>query len=301
MFQLLHGRLRARPAARPSADTGGLAWPTRCNLTDRKLGAARCPGDSGKLMTTQDKPRLVVVDDDASLREMLADYLGKYGFDVVGAADGRALDACLAEKPADLILLDINMSGEDGFAIARRLRAAGRVPILMVSAADEVIDRVVGLEIGADDYVTKPFDLRELRARIGVILRRVAGDGKIVLAAEAPAGAPSSPQQKSLTPFGKAALDVDGRCLIHVDGKEEPLTAMEFDLLYVFSQNPHRVLSRDRLLNLAHHRGNEPFDRSIDIRVARIRRKVEIDPAKPQVIKTIRGAGYIYVPPKRSA
>jgi DNA-binding response OmpR family regulator len=249
----------------------------------------------------QYKPRLVVVDDEATLREMLADYLGKHGFDVVVAADGRALDACLAEKPADLILLDINMSGEDGFAIARRLRAASRVPILMVSAADEVIDRVVGLEIGADDYVTKPFDLRELRARIGAILRRVAGGGQIVLPAEAPADASSSPQPKSLTPFGKVALDVDGRCLIHVDGKEEPLTAMEFDLLYVFSQNPHRVLSRDRLLNLAHHRDNEPFDRSIDIRVARIRRKVEVDPAKPQVIKTVRGAGYIYVPPKRPA
>jgi DNA-binding response OmpR family regulator len=261
------------------------------------LGAALCQGDSGKPMTTQDKPRLVVVDDEASLRDMLADYLGKHGFDVALAADGRALDACLAEQPADLILLDVNIPGEDGFAIARRLRAVSQVPILMVTAAEEVIDRVVGLEVGADDYVTKPFDLRELRARIRAILRRAGMGSQIVLPAAA--AAPADAEPKALTSFGKVMLDVDGRCLIHTDGKQEPLTAMEFDLLYVFSQNPHRVLSRDRLLDLAHHRENEPFDRSIDIRITRIRRKIEIDPAKPQVIKTIRGAGYIYVPPKR--
>jgi len=267
------------------------------------LGAALCQGDSGKSMTIQEKPRLVVVDDEASLREMLADYLGKHGFDVALAADGRALDACLAERPADLILLDVNIPGEDGFAIARRLRAAGSVPILMVTAAEDVVDRVVGLEVGADDYVTKPFDLRELRARIRAILRRAGMTSQIVLPPEvaATAPAPADDAPRSLTPFGKVMLDVEARCLIHVDGKQEPLTAMEFDLLYVFSQNPHRVLSRDRLLDLAHHRENEPFDRSIDIRITRIRRKIEIDPAKPQVIKTIRGAGYIYVPPKGPA
>ncbi len=249
-------------------------------------------------MTTPNLPRLVVVDDEASLRELLADYLGKHGFIVDTAADGRALDACLDEGPASLILLDVNLPGEDGFAIARRLRASSTVPILMVTAAEDVIDRVVGLEIGADDYVTKPFDLRELRARIGAILRR-AGMSQIVLPADAPAVAQPSSEPKRLSPFGRVMLDVDARCLVHIDGKEEPLTAMEFDLLYVFSQNPHRVLSRDRLLNLAHNRDNEPFDRSIDIRITRIRRKIEVDPAKPQVIKTIRGAGYIYVPPKR--
>ena len=251
-------------------------------------------------MTTLDKPRLVVVDDEASLRDMLADYLGKHGFEVATAADGRALDALLAERPADLMLLDVNVPGEDGFAIARRLRATSNVPILMVTAAEDVIDRVVGLEVGADDYVTKPFDLRELRARIRAILRRAGMNSRITLPPEAPAPAAET-GPKVLTPFGKVMLDVDGRCLIHVDGKQEPLTAMEFDLLYVFSQNPYRVLSRDRLLDLAHHRENEPFDRSIDIRITRIRRKIEIDPAKPQVIKTVRGAGYIYVPPKGPA
>jgi DNA-binding response OmpR family regulator len=250
-------------------------------------------------MTTQDTPRLIVVDDEASLREMLADYLGKHGFAVAVAADGRALDSRLAEGPADLILLDVNMPGEDGFAIARRLRASSKVPILMLTAAEDVVDRVVGLEVGADDYVTKPFDLRELRARIRAILRRTSGNAP----AAAPAEAASQPvdQPRSLIYFGKVALDIEARCLVYGDGMQEPLTAMEFDLLHVFSQNPHRVLSRDRLLNLAHHRDNEPFDRSIDIRITRIRRKIEIDPAKPQVIKTVRGAGYLYVPPKRPA
>ena len=216
------------------------------------------------------------------------------------AADGRALDAALAERPVDLVLLDVNIPGEDGFAIARRLRAASNVPILMVTAAEDVIDRVVGLEVGADDYVTKPFDLRELRARIRAILRRAGMASQIVLpagrGARAGRGRAAEPH-----PLRQGHARRRGRCLVHVDGKQEPLTAMEFDLLYVFAQNPHRVLSRDRLLDLAHHRENEPFDRSIDIRITRIRRKIEVDPAKPQVIKTIRGAGYIYVPPKRPA
>jgi len=258
-------------------------------------------GDSDQQMTTPEKPRLVVVDDEASLRELLADYLGKHGFTVEMAADGRALDTLLAERPADLILLDVNMPGEDGFSIARRLRAVSNVPILMVTAAEDVIDRVVGLEIGADDYVTKPFDLRELRARINTILRRAGASGKIVVSPGASAPQPPSVEPRNLAAFGKVTLDIEARCLIHGDGTEEPLTAMEFDLLHVFWQNPHRVLSRDRLLNLAHNRDNEPFDRSIDIRITRIRRKIEIDPAKPQVIKTIRGAGYIYVPPKSPA
>ena len=242
------------------------------------MGAALCQGNSGKLMATQDKPRLVVDDDEASLRDTLADYLGKHGFDVALAADRRPRAPGQGARAADLILLDVNTPGEDGFAIARRLRATSNIPILMVTAAEDVIDRVVGLEVGADDYVTKPFDLRELRARIRAILRRAGMAGQIVLPAEA-APAPAAVEPKSLAPFGKVVLDVEGRCLVHVDGKREPLTATEFDLLYVFSQNPHRVLSRDRLLDLANRRDNEPFDRSIDIRVTRIRRKIEIDPA----------------------
>lgn len=244
-------------------------------------------------MTTT-APRLIIVDDEAPLREMLADYLGRHGFAVRTADSGHALDACLAEEPIDLVLLDVNMPGEDGLAIARRLRAAGGPPIMMLTAADDVVDRVVGLELGADDYVTKPFDLRELRARVRAVLRRSAAPAERA-APVAPGAAPAA----ATVPFGKVSLDLDARCLVDADGRVEPLTAMEFDLLHVLAQNPHRVLTRDRLLDLAHNRDSDPFDRSIDIRITRIRRKVEIDPSKPEVIKTVRGAGYIYVPPKR--
>lgn len=239
------------------------------------------------------QPSLIIVDDEADLRAMVAEYLGKQGFSVATANGGAELDARLEEGKPDLILLDVNMPGEDGFSIARRVRGRTDIPIIMLTAAEEVVDRVVGLEIGADDYITKPFDLREVRARIRSVLRRVRLKASAAPEA-APAGQPPAPR----APFGRVWLDLDGRCLVRPDGEQEMLTAMEFDLLAAFARNPHRVLSRDRLLDLAHHRGWEPFDRSIDIRVTRIRKKIEVDPAKPQVIKTVRGAGYIYVPSK---
>ena len=232
--------------------------------------------------------RLMVVDDEPGLRTMIADYLRRHGFTVDAAADGTGLDACLEKGMPDLLILDVNMPGEDGFAIARRIRARSDVPILMLTAADVVVDRVVGLELGADDYVTKPFDLRELRARIQAVLRR-----NLRVADPSPAQ-PSS----SAVRFGDLLLDLDARQLVQADGSEVALTAMEFDLLAAFAANPNKVLSRERLLDLAHNRGSEPFDRSIDIRVTRIRRKVERDPAKPELIKTMRGAGYMFVPRK---
>jgi two-component system phosphate regulon response regulator OmpR len=183
------------------------------------------------------------------------------------------------------------MPGEDGLAIARRIRARSAVPILMLTAATDIVDRVVGLEVGADDYVTKPFDLRELRARVRALLRR----------SETLASPASLPPQESTTrliQFGPVMLDTDGHQLLQTGGEVIALTSMEFDLLNAFAQNPNRVLTRDRLLDLAHHRGNEPFDRSIDIRIARLRRKIEPDPSKPQVIKTIHGSGYMFVSPK---
>ncbi len=231
--------------------------------------------------------RLVIVDDEPELRAMVAEYLCRHGYDVRNAAGGDELDACLADGMPDLLILDVNMPGEDGFAIARRIRARGDVPIVMLTAADEVVDRVVGLELGADDYVTKPFDLRELRARIQAVLRRNART------AEPPPATPAN-----LVRFGDLWLDVDARKLSRESGEPLELTAMEFDLLAAFAHNPNRVLSRERLLDLAHNRDTEPFDRSIDVRIARIRRKVERDPAKPQVIKTMRGAGYMFVPSK---
>ena len=238
-------------------------------------------------MATQ--ARLIVVDDEPDLRAMLAEYLGKYGFAVRTASGGRELDTWLADESPDLLILDVNMPDEDGFSIARRIRAQSSVPILMLTAAGDVIDRVVGLELGADDYITKPFDLRELRARIQAILRRVT-------APPPPQPVQPEPLPASHVRFGPLLLDLDARRLLQQDGTELEITAMEFDLLAAFAQNPNRVLSRDRLLDLAHNRDWEPFDRSIDVRIARIRRKVESDPAKPQVIKTVRGAGYIFVP-----
>jgi two-component system phosphate regulon response regulator OmpR len=234
--------------------------------------------------------RVIVVDDEPDIREVIAAYLGKYGFVVSGAADGQELDAHLAGNSPDLVILDVNLPGEDGFAIARRVRANSAMPILMLTAADDRVDRVVGLELGADDYVTKPFDLRELRARIHAVLRRT--------------GQPRDPRPQQSeriaerVRFGDLLLDLDARRLLRPDGTEMEMTAMEFDLLVAFARNPNRVLSRERLLDLAHNRDSEPFDRSIDVRITRIRRKVERDPEKPQLIKTMRGTGYMFVPGK---
>jgi DNA-binding response OmpR family regulator len=242
--------------------------------------------------------RILVVDDEPDLRRVLAEYLTKHGFSVGTAASGAELDIELTQKTADLLILDINMPGENGLSIARRVRASMGIPILMLTAAGEVVDRVVGLEIGADDYVTKPFDLRELLARVRTVLRRTEKPGSLVPTAVSTASPPTQSPPTHGVRFGRVILDVDARCLFAEGGELVELTAMEFDLLHVFVQNPNRVLTRDRLLELAHSRDWEPFDRSIDIRIARIRRKVEYDPAKPQVIRTMRGAGYMYVPSK---
>ena len=241
--------------------------------------------------------RLIIVDDEPDLRTMIAEYLGKQGFNVRTAGGGGELDGHLAQEFPDLLILDVNMPGEDGFAIARRIRGSSAVPILMLTAADDIVDRVVGLEIGADDYLTKPFDLRELRARIRALLRRaVPAAAPATSSAAAPAQA--APDPKSRVRFGHVLLDLQSHRLISADGSEQPLTATEFDLLEAFARHPNRVLSREQLLELANCRAWDVFDRSIDIRIARIRRKVEPDPANPQTIKTVRGAGYIFIPAK---
>ena len=234
-------------------------------------------------------PRLIVVDDEPELREILVQYLSKHGFAVRTAGSGQELDDHLAVESANLLILDITMPQEDGLSIARRIRAQGNTPILMLTGADDVVDRVVGLEVGADDYVTKPFDLRELRARIRAILRRSEPASTVSV--------PPPPMGDGVdrVRFGTALLDMQAHTLVRDDGKALSLTSMEFDLLRAFAQNPNRVLTRDRLLDLAHNRDWEPFDRSIDIRIARLRRKIEPDPAKPQVIKTVHGAGYVFV------
>jgi two-component system phosphate regulon response regulator OmpR len=235
-----------------------------------------------------EKIHIVVVDDEADVREMMEEYLSSQGFGVLGAADAAECRRILSETPVDLVLLDITMQGEDGLTLARHIREAYACGIIMVTASGTTVDRIVGLEIGADDYVPKPFDPRELLARIRSVLRRLA-ESRL-----AKRGSPTGPSTS--IPFGRCLFDLDARKLTTLAGEEVPLTSMEFDLLKAFAERPNRVLTRDQLLDLAHNREWDPFDRSIDIRIARLRKKVELDPTKPETIKTIRGTGYMFVP-----
>ena len=236
----------------------------------------------------QEQKHIVVVDDEPGIRETIQEYLELHDFRVTAVDGGEALRDAVDGSEVDLVLLDIRMPGEDGLSLARFLRAEKQVGIIMLTAAGEVVDRIVGLEMGADDYLAKPVDLRELLARIKAVLRRT--EHRATTTGEAA----QQVEDGRLARFGRCTLNLDSHKLFDTEGGEIPLTGMEFDLLKAFADNPNRVLSRDQLLNLAHNRDWEPFDRSIDIRIARIRRKIESDPAKPQVIKTVRGAGYIY-------
>jgi DNA-binding response OmpR family regulator len=231
---------------------------------------------------------IVVVDDEPDVRETIQEYLTIQGYRVTALDGGKALRQLVeAEEELDLAILDITMPGEDGLSLARFLREHSDLGIIMVTASGETLDRIIGLEMGADDYLPKPVDLRELLARVKAVLRRRIPGAT---------GKPGSPDELPRVAFGRCQLDLEGHKLYDEDGDEIPLTAMEFDLLKAFAERPNRVLSRDQLLELAHNRGWEPFDRSIDIRIARLRRKVERDPGKPQTIKTVRGAGYIFAP-----
>lgn len=244
-----------------------------------------------------DGARLVVVDDEPEVRAMLDEYLTAKGFAVRTAGSGAALRRLLAAEPADLVLLDITMPGETGLSLARHIRASGPCGIIMVTAAGELADRLAGLATGADDYVTKPFDPRELLARIRSVLRRMAETGPHAAAEAAePAAAPDGRLPLGRRPFGRCLLDLDQRRLIGPDGEEIGVTAMEFDLLLAFADRPNRALSRDQLSQLAHNRDWDPLDRALDIRITRLRRKIEADPARPQTIRTVRGVGYMFVP-----
>jgi two-component system phosphate regulon response regulator OmpR len=255
--------------------------------------------------------KILVVDDDADVRRMLAEYLGTHGYDVETVGDGAAMQASIDRARPHLVLLDLGLPGEDGISLARQLRARSDIGIIMVTASAEPVDRIVGLEVGADDYIAKPFDPRELRARIRSVLRRVqaaastggaAGQDGAATTASAPGTTASAPAAANRRiPIGRCMLDVPARLLFDRDGGEVPLTAMEFDLLKAFIDHPNQVLSRDRLLTLSRDRSWEPFDRSIDIRITRLRRKIEDDPENPRAIRTVRGAGYMYVPAATAA
>jgi two-component system phosphate regulon response regulator OmpR len=231
--------------------------------------------------------QILVVDDDPTIRELIREYFADHGYTVVEADGAAAMRARLQEQVPDVVLLDVGLPGEDGLSLARHLREHHDIGIIMVSGAGETVDRIVGLEVGADDYIAKPFDPRELHARIKSVLRRYQR-----ASSEAPA--PSAADTR--VSIGRCLLNTVSRQLFGPDGAEIPLTSMEFNLLQVFIERPGRPLSRDQILSHTQNRDWDPFDRSIDIRIARLRKKIEDDPDTPRLIKTVRGVGYMYVP-----
>ena len=227
-------------------------------------------------------PHLLVVDDDRETRDLLSMYFREQGFDVDTVKDGPDMDAWLAENSTDLVILDLMLPGEDGLSLARRLRSDHNLPIVMISARGEEIDRIVGLEVGADDYLPKPFNPRELLARVRAVLRR-----------SVPESGPAD--DSSGVEFGPYHLDCEQR-LLTKGGEEVELSRAEYDLLHIFVEHPNRVLSRDSIMDLLSGRERDPFDRSIDVRVTRLRHKIEEDPAHPHFIRTVWGVGYQFTP-----
>jgi two-component system OmpR family response regulator len=228
--------------------------------------------------------RILIVDDDPEIRDLLARFLFQHNFEAVTAPDGAAMDAQLARGGVDLVVLDVMLPGEDGLALCRRLRALSTLPIIMLTAVSEETERILGLEMGADDYLVKPFNPRELLARIRAVLRRtvdrehpVQGRGRVLL-------------------FQGWTLDLGRRELKREDGTLVPLSTGEFDLLTVLAQHAQQVMSRDQLLERTRGRQSGPFDRSIDVQLSRLRRKIENDPRAPEIIKTIRSGGYLFSP-----
>lgn len=228
-----------------------------------------------------ESPHLLIVDDDPDLRDLLIGFLGRHGFRVHGAADGRAMFDALEAWRIDLVVLDLMLPGEDGLSLCRRLRQVSDVPVIMLTAMGEPTDRIVGLELGADDYVPKPCQPRELLARIRAVLRRRPRSAEL-------------PVRATAWRFGGYRLDLIARRLTDADGWVIDLTSGEFELLRVLVERPQRVLSRENLLDLTRGREAAPFDRSIDSQISRLRRKIEPDPARPCWIKTVRNAGYVF-------
>jgi len=234
-------------------------------------------------METTTTARILLVDDDPGLRDLLGRYLKEQGFEVVAVRDGGEMDLALAKESFDLLILDVMLPGEDGLAVLRRLVSKQSLPVIMVSARGEDIDRIVGLEVGADDYLAKPFNPRELLARVRAVLRRRSS-------------APEDDQTpEGMHRFGPYELHVPSQRLLR-DGQELSLTGGEFTLLRVLVEHPQRVLDRNILLDLIKGYEHQPYDRSIDVRVARLRRKIEDDPGNPRYIRTVWGRGYLFAP-----
>ena len=231
---------------------------------------------------------ILVVDDEPPVRALLRDCLELAGFRVSEAADGREAIRCLAEGQVDLITLDLKLGGEDGLSLAREIRATHNVPIVMITGMGDTIDRVVGLELGADDYITKPFHVREVQARVKAVLRRYDA------AAPEPRARLAASQDREAYAFGGWSLDVARRELRDACGAVHDLTTAEFNLLIIFLERPARVLSRDNIMDLLKGQDWSPYDRSIDALIVRLRRKIEASPEAPRLIKTVRGVGYVF-------
>ena len=228
-----------------------------------------------------EQPSILVVDDDPKLRDLLAQYLGREGFRVRTANDGNAMDRVIAESQPDLVVLDLMLPGEDGLSIARRLRGGTDIPVIILSARGDEVDRIVGLEVGADGYLAKPFSPRELLARIRAVLRRQR--------------IPAVPDETKTVGFGDFTLDLEAQRLLR-HGREVELTAGDFALLEVLVTHPNRVMSRDQLVDRIKGYERSPYDRSIDVRVTRLRKKIEADPANPVFLRTVWGRGYMFTP-----
>lgn len=227
---------------------------------------------------------ILIVDDEADVREVLQEYFATHGYAVVGAESASAARAVAARQPIDLALVDIHMPGEDGLSLARHLRERyAKIAVVMLTSASTVVDRIVGLEMGADDYIPKPFDPRELLARVKSVLRRTSTAGRVQLGA-------------GRVRIGQCVLDLAAHRLTGKEGEEVPMSPLEFELLKAFAEHPNQPLSRDRILKLSQQRDWDPFDRSVDLRILRLRKKVEPDPEHPQYIKTVRNEGYVFVP-----
>lgn len=242
------------------------------------------------------KEMLLIVDDDLRLQELLTEYLGEQGYATSAVGSGEAMDRWLEEHRPDLIILDLMLPGEDGLSLARRIRQRDTIPIIILSARGEELDRIIGLEVGADDYLAKPFNPRELLARIRAVLRR----GSQLAATESSATNNTPDDQPARTSrhvsqFGEFALDLEGRILSR-DGAEVTLTSGEMALLIALVEHPNRVLSREQLMDMINAGEHDPFDRSIDVRVTRLRHKIEDNSAKPRFIRTVWGEGYRFTP-----
>jgi len=268
---------------------GVMSMPTeryegRTSTAEGRAGAATTMGAVITDAVVTPKATILIVDDEPDVREVLEEYLSAHGYKALTADGAAAARAIAASTPLDLALLDINMPGEDGLSLARHLRERyASIAVVMLTSAATVVDRIVGLELGADDYLPKPFDPRELLARVRSVLRRMSVAGRAELGGER-------------VRMGKCVLDLAAHRLIDQDGTDVSMSPLEFDLLKAFAAQPNHALSRERILNLTQRRDWDPFDRSVDLRVMRLRKKIEPDPEHPRFIRTVRSEGYVFLP-----